>query len=468
MREMENIPRDSNKKSNILVDDDEIDKNKNNIENISQNYINTQDTKLTVQIKENPIEENDYLCQMFHKNFSLNIIILLALIVLIMLEFIYRRPLFTYSLTYEQNIQASLSKNAFEFYKFISVLGGGVLIGIGLIFVLCYYSLVKTIALCIGIIFIVYIHDIMKLMYGDPRPFWINSILFQGNCETSYGNPSGHSLTAFFFFLSFCYYLTIFDKIRNNLTYKIIVYLTGIFLACLTAYSRLALGVHSLDQVLYGSALGIWFFFIFTYVFKVYDMPLSYYLKFYKNRKYFNFVMIALLILFILPIILYYLVDVEADFKKYDLVMSKKCPNTEKYKFYSHNCMWESLIILLLCGMYFGQYLFWYLINNYNTNENNKHIIENNINYWNDYIMEIFSSFGNLIKAFALIIIALLPGILYLLVPGENNSLGNIFIFKIGLPLFLIGFLTFGPCFYGLIYILKEKRTNFSKFSEEH
>ena len=82
--------------------------------------------------------------------------------------------------------------------------------------------------------------------------------------------------------------------------------------------------------------------------------------------------------------------------------------------------------------------------------------------------MEIFSSFGNLIKAFALIIIALLPGILYLLVPGEINSLRNIFIFKIGLPLFLIGFLTFGPCFYGLIYILKEKRTNFSKFSEEH
>ena len=40
MREMENIPRDSNKKSNILVDDDEIEKNKNNIENISQNYMN--------------------------------------------------------------------------------------------------------------------------------------------------------------------------------------------------------------------------------------------------------------------------------------------------------------------------------------------------------------------------------------------------------------------------------------------
>ena len=79
------------------------------------------------------------------------------------------------------------------------------------------------------------------------------------------------------------------DKFKQNNTLKIIAYLVGILVAALSAFSRLALGVHSLDQVLCGSAIGIWVFIIFAFVFKVYDMPLIYYLRFFKARKYFNF-----------------------------------------------------------------------------------------------------------------------------------------------------------------------------------
>ena len=469
MREMENIenmPKDNNKRNNILVDDDEPEKNYQ--ENISQNAINTQDIALNVQIKDNKILQNNYLSQMFHKNLSINIIILLTLIVLIMLEFIFRRSLFTYSLTYEQNLQNSLPKNGIEFYKLVTILGGGVLFGFGLFFVLCYYSLIKTVLLCIGLIFVVYLHDLMKLMYGDPRPFWVNTVLFKGNCETSYGNPSGHSLTAFYFFLSFSYYICMLDKIKNNYTYKIIVYFIGILISGLTAFSRLALGVHSLDQVLYGSAIGIWVFFIFAYVFKIYDMPLTYYLRFFKDKKYFNFFLLFLLILFILPIIAYLLVDVDTDFKKYEMVMNKRCRDTEKYKFYSHSCMAESLILLLIFGIYLGQYFFWYMIyrKETNTKDSNLFALEESVNHWNNYYKEIFSSIGNFIKVIGLVILALLPGVLYFVVPGENNSLKNIFVFKIGLPLLLIGFLAFGPCFFGLIHILKEKKDSFVKYPE--
>lgn len=463
MREMENIPRDNNKNSNILVDDDEVEKNKNIENNTSHNDIIPQDAVLNIHLKENQYEQTNYLSQMFHKNFSYNIIILLSLIFLIMIEFIYRRPLFTYSLTYEQNLQNSLTKNAFEFYKLISFLGNGFLIGLGLFFVLCYYSLLKTISLCIGTIFIVYLHDVMKLLYGDPRPFWLNSILFQGSCETSYGNPSGHSLTSFFFLLSLSYYICMLDNFKNNKTYKIIVYCIGIFLSGLIAFSRLALGVHSIDQVLYGSGIGIWLFFIFAYVFKVYDMPLSYYLRFYKEKKYSNFIMIFLTLLFILPIVLYYLIDVDSDFKKYEMVMKKKCPGKAIHKFYSHNCMAQSLVILLICGIYFGQYIFWYLIyKNNNSRNDNSYIVslEESINHWNYNYKEILSSIGNIIKVAGLILIILLPGALYFIIPNDS-SLKNIFIFKIGLPLFLIGFLSFGPCLYSLMHILKEKRRNF-------
>ena len=468
MREMENIPKDNNKRSNILVDDDEIEKK--NQENISQNAINPTDIILNIKSKDEQILQNNYLSQMFHKNFSVNIIILLSLIVLIMLEFIYRRPLFTYSLTFEQNLQNSLPKNAVEFYKLISLLGNGILIGLGLFFVLCYYSLIKTILLCFGVIFVVYLHDIMKLLYGDPRPFWINSILFKGKCETSYGNPSGHSMISFFFFLSLSYYICMLEKFKNNYTYKTIVYLVGSFIAGLIAYSRLALGVHALDQILYGSAIGIWVFAIFAFVFKIYDMPLAYYLRFFKDRKYFNIFLLFLSFLFILPIIIYFLVDVDIDFKKYEMVMNKKCPSVEKYKFYSHKCLAESLIILSMLGIYLGQYLFWYLIyrNDSRANDSNYLLaLEESVNHWNKYYGEMFGSLGNLIKVLGLIVLTLLPGLLYFIIPGEDNSLRNIFIFKIGLPLLLIGFLAFGPCFYGLIHILKQRRGSFEKYPEE-
>ena len=468
MRELENIPKDNNKRSNILVDDDENEKKIQ--ENISQNAINPTDITLNIKNKDEQILQNDYLSQMFHKNFSVNIIILISLIVLIMLEFIYRRPLFTYSLTFEQNLQNSLPKNGIEFYKLISLLGNGILIGFGLFFVLCYYSLIKTILLCMGLIFVVYLHDIMKLLYGDPRPFWINSILFKGKCETSYGNPSGHSMISFFFFLSLSYYICMLEKFKNNYTYKTITYLVGIFIAGLIAYSRLALGVHALDQVLYGSAIGIWVFAIFAFVFRIYDMPLAYYLRFFKDRKYFNIFLLFLSFLFILPIIIYFLVDVDTDFKKYELVMNKKCPGVEKYKFYSHSCLAESLIILFMLGIYLGQYLFWYLIyrNDSRANDSNYLLaLEESVNHWNKYFREMFGSLGNLIKVLGLIVLTLLPGLLYFIVPGEDNSLKNIFIFKIGLPLFFIGFLAFGPCFYGLIHILKQRRGSFEKYPEE-
>ena len=105
----------------------------------------------------------------------------------------------------------------------------------------------------------VYLTDIIKLLYNDARPFWLNTILFQGKCETSYGNPSGHSLIAFYFYLSFAYYLCKNNFMKYNKSIKIGIYITAFILSVLTAFSRLVLGVHSLDQVIYGSLFGIAF-----------------------------------------------------------------------------------------------------------------------------------------------------------------------------------------------------------------
>ena len=469
MTEMEDMPRDNYKNKNILVDEEEPQDTNNNgiFQNNQIGNKQTNDVALNVQTKSVfPQDNQNYFIVSFRQNFIPNIVLLSGLLILIITEIIYKDALFKYSLTYEQNLQESLSKGALKFFKIISLTGDGLFIGFGLFFIFCYFSLIKTILITVGLIFMIYLHDLLKLIYSDPRPFWLNTVLFQGKCETSYGNPSGHSLLSFFFYLSFSYYICQIDKIKSNYIYKISIYCLALFLAALTAFSRLALGVHSVDQVLYGSLLGIFSFLIFAFMFKVYDMPLKHYLKFFKEKNYINGFALTNILLIIFPFILYALIDVQKDQKKYEMVMNKKCPDIEEYKLYSHNCLCESLIILLVSGIYCGQFLFWYLVSkkknqlyedNININKNeNTLVLEESINHWNIRLINAIKNINIALKIFWIGVIILIPGIFYLIIPGDNNSLGNIFAFKIGLPLFFIGFLGFGPCLYGIIHVLKE------------
>ena len=471
MREMEDLPRGNYNNKNILVEDEEIQKNNNlNINEIIDDNNNIQennDISLNIHNSEKINDDYNYFFYSFRKNIIANLIILFTLIVLMIFEIYYKDSLFTYSLTYEQNLQNSLSQSSFEFFKLMSLLGGGVLIGIGLFFILCYFTLIKTIFICSCLILVVYLHDIMKLIYNDPRPFWHNTILFQGNCEVSYGNPSGHSLISFYFFLSFGYYFNQLNFIKGNKIYKIIVYSVAFILSGLIAFSRIALGVHSLDQVLFGSLLGILCFLIFAITLKIYDMPLNHYLKFYRSKIYIIASTILLIVLLIMPFILYSSIDVEKDKIRYEIVMKRRCSNLAHYKFYSYQCLVESLVIVLLCGIYFGQFFFWHLVsenkkklfeenkNNPNCDKNEDDLsLEESINQWNKYLINVFKSFFTLIKVCLIVCMILIPGIFYVLIPS-NNNFKIILLFKFGLPLFLIGFLAFGPCFYALINVLK-------------
>ena len=290
MKEMEKMPRDNYKSKNILIDDQEEPQDTNINSIIQSNQIANKSTAadMALNVQDNTIinENSNYFLTTFRQNFLPNIILLSALLLVIIMELIYKNSIFKYSLTYEQNLQNSLPKFLIEFFKIVSICGDGAFIVLGLILIWCYFTLIKTILISVGLIYIVYFHDLLKLIHNDPRPFWQNTILFQEECETSYGNPSGHSLISFYFYLSLSYYLCQINYIKSNIKYKLSVYGIALFISALTAFSRIVLGVHSLDQVLYGSFLGIFAFLIFAFMFKIYDMPLNHYLKFYKVKKY--------------------------------------------------------------------------------------------------------------------------------------------------------------------------------------
>lgn len=42
--------------------------------------------------------------------------------------------------------------------------------------------------------FTLFLHNLLKLVYRDPRPYMISNLISSSTCSTEYGNPSGHSM----------------------------------------------------------------------------------------------------------------------------------------------------------------------------------------------------------------------------------------------------------------------------------
>jgi len=43
---------------------------------------------------------------------------------------------------------------------------------------------------------------ILKQLYAEPRPFWVSEDIHPQKCRKDFGSPSGHSMTACFFWMT--------------------------------------------------------------------------------------------------------------------------------------------------------------------------------------------------------------------------------------------------------------------------
>lgn len=107
-----------------------------------------------------------------------------------------------------------------------------------------------------------FVMNAAKIWYGDARPFWISGEVWAYKCSLGYGNPSGHSL------------MTIGMALLLALDYqkegrgKQVAIAAAILFGLLTAYTRVILGVHSIDQVVFGLSIGTWLAIAFEFQFK--------------------------------------------------------------------------------------------------------------------------------------------------------------------------------------------------------
>ena len=442
------------------------------------------------------IKSNEnYIKNTFISHIEPNLIIIILSIITIISEIIYRNELFEFSLDFVEDWQENSPKQIINFFKIITKFGGEYLMPIPIIFIFCFFSLIESSVYIFGLIFVLHFHSMMKIWYGNIRPFWENKDLFQEICDGGFGNPSGHSITSTYLYLMLFIYLSQTKLLYKRYIIQILLFLLLLALIILIILSRLILGMHSINQVIYGSTLGLNVVLYISIVFKLHQMPIIYYKKLFKEKIYIIIIFSLILFLSIFSIISNFAFDNKSIIKKYEKVLNEKCKNLPEYRKFNLDGLYGSFIIFCLLGMYSGQIVFWHLIdNNYKNNKKRKKIKrtnldqnnssvnediigdtaeeeengtdnndndddnENNrridelINNWNENRVLLFSSCESVIKIIFVVISCCSPFLLLILFPHDSNMVA-VFIFKFGIPFFSSIFLLYGFGFYHIINI---------------
>ena len=462
----------------------------------------------------NKIDDN-YFLKTFFKRLTLNIIIIVLSLIAFIVEFFYRKPLFNYSLDFEKNWQEKASKATISMFKFFTKIGGEYLMAVPVIIVICFFTLIKSYVYLTGFVFCLQFHSMMKIWYGNKRPFWEEQSLYKGICDGGFGNPSGHSITTAYLYLTLCLYYKQTKRLEKNYITLIIILIFCLFWMLMIILSRLILGMHSVNQVIYGSSLGVIIFLLIFIVFEIHRMPVSVYKKFFREKMYI-FIILGIFAIFIaLTIMNNFIFNKNFDKDKYDEILDRLCEKkVAKYRRFNYDGLFGSFTVFIMLGMYLGQIIFWYLIenkyklnnvniikpveinineerfyqknshdeinvnnnneiknsnklniNNNNEIENNNSInnikIENNnlsndsvddlINHWNMNRIFLCHDVKTVLLIILTIIICLIPGILFIVI-SKNANIFVIFIFKLGIPFLTMPLLIYS---FGFYYVIK-------------
>ena len=138
--------------------------------------------------------------------------------------------------------------------------------GLGAIIFLTVHTLdrkdafITAFAFCLSVT----VTGILKLLFAEGRPYFLNDKIHPSSCGLEYGNPSGHTC------VTTCVYTTLYfavmvKKLKIKSKVCLLAGLVGVFLFIATvAFSRAYNGVHSYDQLLNGFVVGLLLAFILT------------------------------------------------------------------------------------------------------------------------------------------------------------------------------------------------------------
>jgi undecaprenyl-diphosphatase len=371
------------------------------------------------------------------------ILIIIYYLIIIWSETIYRNYLFEKSFSFEEYFQ----KND----KFISILKISEIISIFgkelfqiFLFLIIFLSMPLNYSFLMlqSIVYSSYWTNTLKMIYQNERPNWISELL-TFSCNYGYGNPSGHSFTSIVVYLCLAHILITYFKVSRNI--KIIIFIFFLFLSFLIILSRVILGSHSINQVLYGFSLGLGLYYILIYIIGYHKYTCFVFLKHIKNKRINLFYYIFHLFLLLFTILVYLLTKSQDHYDlEINIFNGIRCTNKNPFNKYKNNGFFQSLGIISLIGEQLGLNLLFIILKNKN------YMINTNIVEWNK------TKLNKLILRIPIILFSSLGIILYFFIP-KNSSLIIIFIFKSCFPFFLC---LFGMYFVGIYLCIYLKIVN--------
>ena len=165
-------------------------------------------------------------------------------------------------------MQKGTNEAAYELLKFYSsIIGGGNFQCVYIIMRAIFITDIDSIVLILNTSTVVLMINTLKLFHASPRPSWESSEVQTYKCYSEFGSPSGHTMlcTNFCMYVYFVYVLNennkVYKMLRSVLSDQAIRFSSIAILSISTyymGYSRIVLGAHSINQVLYGFLLGLW------------------------------------------------------------------------------------------------------------------------------------------------------------------------------------------------------------------
>jgi len=194
------------------------------------------------------MEDNDIKLK-FNKDRRANMIkFIMMLITAFTIEIFLRIPLRKLSTTFQHHFnyyKLNLCE-AFDFVSYVEHEAFYLLIILLLNFTNTYATLVIIFLRC----FVYYLNGILKLIYLDSRPFWVEEELKPCICSANYGNPSTSA------FCQFLVYLTVYKAFKNcSKINKCLLKILCWIPPTLVVGSRILQNAHSFNQILFGFSL---------------------------------------------------------------------------------------------------------------------------------------------------------------------------------------------------------------------
>ena len=364
-------------------------------------------------------------------------------------ERLYYQKLFNESLELIPKFQNSIP-DSYKIWKIIAFFGTKPAFGVLYIILFLFMPVNKIFVMTFLLIFTGYVDHTGKIIYRQERPLWINpeiNINSQHSC--GYGNPSGHSLSSSCLYLSFWYILSdILDKLIKNrklfytVKYVIFSFCLGIIYLIMT--SRIYLGVHSINQIIFGFLIGTGIFLLYLPLFKTYHNNAYEFLNSQYKYRYYT---LGIILVGILTYYISYFCRKDVENVEELLNWKKMCSDQKWSKLLIKASFFGGESIFIILGMFIGLYYSKIKIDKIYLNK------EELIFNWK------YERFSKRILKLIILIIGFTPvGIIFLL------NLFDIYyiFFYIATPFlfFLGGFLTFGPCLiYGYKFI-SDKNVN--------